>query len=57
MRWMGGFQTEQKISIAGVSGGVPLADKNRYPAPGSRPEEYAVLGTAASDVAFNPVST
>ncbi|KAL7409301.1 hypothetical protein BDY24DRAFT_403721 [Mrakia frigida] len=45
---------QQKTSIAGVSAGVPLADKNRRPAPGSRPEEYAVIATAASDVAFNP---
>ena len=39
-----------------VSGGVPIADLNRTPAPGSRPEEYAVVATQASDVAFNPVS-
>ncbi|KAF8491259.1 NADH dehydrogenase [Gautieria morchelliformis] len=37
-----------------ISSGVPIATRNRYPQPGSRPELYATPATKASDPAQNP---
>ncbi|KIM69335.1 hypothetical protein SCLCIDRAFT_1208732 [Scleroderma citrinum Foug A] len=37
-----------------ISSGIPIAGLNRYPPPGSRPEEYSTPATKASDPAENP---
>ncbi|KAL6310453.1 21 kDa subunit of NADH dehydrogenase [Sparassis latifolia] len=37
-----------------ISSGIPVVSLNRYPQPGSRPEEYSTPATKASDPAQNP---
>ncbi|KAI6121584.1 NUZM, NADH-ubiquinone oxidoreductase 21.3 kDa subunit [Pisolithus sp. B1] len=37
-----------------ISTGIPIAGINRYPPPGSRPEEYSTPASKASDPAQNP---